>query len=169
MSFLDLALHFDAREQPREAAWAYELALQEPEPTLSTYCNLVALYFSCTDTGFFSAHHLPMEFVDAAYVRALALLDQAERDLGWDPEIQTWRHHLREQVSAADVDPSVYDRLARYESATLAKLLAHLSSNRHAYQEEARALFSRSERRDTELQRYINSFAPLGLRVDRRG
>lgn len=160
MSFLDLALHFDAQEKPREAAWAYEIALREPEPALSTYCNLIAIYFSCSDTGFFAAHHLTREFVDGTYARALALLDQAERDLGRNVEIETWRHHLRDQVAAIDVPEGTYERLARHESAQLAKLLTYLASNQRAYKEEVRALFSRSERGQTELQRYIRSFAP---------
>jgi hypothetical protein len=109
MNFLDLALDFDRKELPRESAWAYELALQHPEATLATCLNLIAIYFACNDAGFLAAHHLHDGFVAAAYERAHILLDQAEDRFGRHPEIEAWRHHLRERVEAVEPPPRRYD------------------------------------------------------------
>lgn len=91
MTLQELSKSWDSKDCPLEAAWAYEILLQEDETTLETFLNLAVLYFTCTDFGYSAHHHLLPEFSAQAYDRSLEILDRAQGKFGEHSEITFWK------------------------------------------------------------------------------
>lgn len=82
------------REQPIEAAQAYETVIASGEAELDTYLNLAVLYFVCTDGGYATAWSLPTNFINVAGNRMFALLNEAEQRFGMQAEIEFWKKYF---------------------------------------------------------------------------
>lgn len=94
MTSSELALRFDSLEQPLEAAWAYEVAIQEPSARIELFLNLAVLYFEFNDFGYAAFHKLSEDVVGAAWDRGIAVLDLAESRHGPDTEVVFWREYF---------------------------------------------------------------------------
>ncbi len=147
----------DANEKPVEAAAAYEAAIVSGDATLETYLNVAVLYWVATDSGYFSYHHLPDEFVIRAGRRAKDLLSKAELKFGCHNEIDFWRYYF-DYVSlghAARIDYCV-DLATRGPSLVPYFHLFELTGDRK-YRSEAQALLASIEPPRTERARYVQS------------
>lgn len=158
MNYRALALEFDGAGRVVEAAWAYELAIQDPAADREALLNLAVLYLVCNDTGFFAAHQLHPSFVDAAYPRALEVLAVLEARFGRSAEVEYWRLHMRERVLGEAIPAEVYERLAA-QGVTAAHVSLYAASNRAEHRDGAEQVFIAARERATARQRYLLSFA----------
>jgi hypothetical protein len=95
MNMKQSALELDRKDQPSEAANAYEDAIQQQGEELDTFLNLAVLYFCCNDGGYAVYHKLSKEFLDNAWERSWKVLDEAEAKFGRKAEIEFWRSYFR--------------------------------------------------------------------------
>jgi hypothetical protein len=156
-----IATELDAKDgDVVELAWAYELAIQEPDASAIMFLNLVAIYFECEDPGFSASKQVPLAFGDAAYERALEVLDLATVKHGALPEIEFWRLHLRERMLGEKISDDAYLDIANRDSSSLnlAYVALYANSNATKYQNEASKLISGARTRQTQRLRYIASF-----------
>lgn len=158
MSFRDLALSMDAQERPIEAAWAYEIAIQESQVELDLLLNLAVLYFAFDDTGYNSHHHLQMDFVGAAYGRIDKILDVAESRLGKQTEIDFWRLYISEFGPPYN-EPSIedYEELSRRGDSLMPYYRLYSGSNGTRHEEEVKVLLAQVQDGSTERKRHIRS------------
>lgn len=157
MSYRQLALDFDREQDPVNAAWAYEIALQQPDADLELCLNLVALYLASSDGGYMAHHRLADGFVRASLDRAREVLDAAERRFGPHAEIGFWRLYLREQVLYEDVPDSEYEALARLGGSLMPHYRLYTGSGGTRSRDQVRALWAQVQDGRTERQRYVRS------------
>lgn len=157
MSYRQLALDFDRAQDPVNAAWAYEVALQHPDADLELCLNLAALYLAASDGGYLAHHRLADAFVRASLDRAGEVLRMAEERFGAHTEIEFWRLYLREQVLYEDVPDPAYEALARRGDSLMPHYRLYVGSGGARFRDEARALWARVRDGATERQRYVRS------------
>jgi hypothetical protein len=157
MNYQDVAARLDAQERPSEAAWAYELAIQEPDAKLHVFIDLAVLYFVCSDFGYASAKHLPAEFVNAAYERIFAVLDAAERRWGSKVEIDFWRLYIPARILGDEEPEEAYRRLAARDDALLPGVQLFQLSGGAEHAESVKTLWSIVKDATTERGRYLRS------------
>ncbi|MBB4634026.1 tetratricopeptide repeat protein [Longimicrobium terrae] len=160
MTRRDAARALDASGDIVGAVRAYELALAEEPDATDLRLDLAALYVAANDPGAAAAHHLPKPFVDAAYGRCVAVLQEGLRRGGPHPELLAWRLHLKERVVGEPIPPGALEALARDERAEFARLLIYASSGRTLEQASAAATFRAASARRTERERCCMSYAP---------
>lgn len=167
MTHLDAARELDAEGDIVGAAWAYELALAKEPDATDLRLDLAALYVLATDPGAAAAHHLPQPFVNVAYDRGVAVLEEGLRRGGPHPELLAWLLHLKERVVGEPIPPGSLEALARDERAEFARLLIYVESDRALEQASAEATFRAASARRTERERYCMSYAPPARGVHR--
>ncbi len=162
----DKAAAFDAQDLPAEAAEAYEQAIAEGDADLDTYIDLAVLYNECNDEGYYAYHHLPDEFIEKTYGRAMELLDEAEAKFGKHAEIDFWRQFFPWDSLG---EPS-FIPLAEEIAATGESLVPYFylyvfseSGERRQYRKKAEALYDLVKDKSTVKKRRIISTleAPL--------
>ena len=157
MTFQELAEIADSRDCPREAALAYEIALQEDEANLDTFLNLAVLYFVCTDFGYSAHHHLLPEFSAKAYERALAILDKAEERFGRNVEIVFWRQYFQYIVLGDEPFIEPCEQLVSSGSSLVPYFYLFTSFQGEKYRPQAQQLFELVRDGTTAKKRYIRS------------
>jgi len=163
VNFEMIARTLDREEsKPVEAAWAYEVAIRAPDASLDLFLNLVAIYYSANDFGYAAARDLDRTFADAAYYRAIEILDEATVRFRGHPEVATWRLLLEERVVGAEPEPGSYENLASHPQALLAPLLALEPPATTARLAEISRSLADPSLRETERGRYLASL--LGSR-----
>jgi len=157
VTFQELAKIADSRDYPREAALAYEIAIQKYEASLDTILDLAVLYFVCTDFGYSAHHHLLPEFSAKAYERALEILDIAEDRWGQKVEIVFWRQYFRYVVLGDDPFVEMCEQLARSSSSLIPYFYLFTSIEGEKYRPQAQQLFELVKDGTTAKKRYIRS------------
>ncbi|WP_152541373.1 hypothetical protein [Kallotenue papyrolyticum] len=157
MSFKEDAASFDARDQPVEAAQAYEMAIASSEADLDTYINLAVLYFVCNDGGYAAHHKLSQSFLSVAWDRAFELLDEAELRFGEHPETSFWKLYFSFVLLGADPSFNACEQLT-HGSRTLVPYF-HLFSSPEGerYRQPAEKLLQLVSAGATAKERYIKS------------
>jgi hypothetical protein len=168
MRYRDASRALDADGHLVEAAWAYELAVAEEPDATDIRLDLAALYVVANDPGAAAAHHLPQPFVNVAYGRCAAVLEEGLRRDGAHPELLAWLLHLKERVVGEAIPPGTLENLARDERAEFARLLIYVSSSRTLEHASADQTFRRAAARRTERERYCLSYAPPDRAVRHR-
>jgi hypothetical protein len=166
MTYSEIALLLD--EEPNnvvEAAWAYELAIQEPNAPLIQFLNLAVLYVQCDDFGFASTLKISRVFFDQAYYRAVEVLDVAERYHGPQTEIDFWRLFIRQRIRFEDIPDEAYLVLAEKGDSLLPYLALFANSNGRAYHDQVAQLFSESNLGKTTRLRFIQAYRPSDDRL----
>ena len=158
MSYRDIAHALDGEGRVVEAAWAYELAIQDPIVDREVFLDLAALYFICNDTGFFAANRLHRSFVYSTCPRAMEILALLESRYGRSAEVDAWRQHMRERVLGELIPAEVYERLAS-EGSAVAHVLLYVASGRTMHRAEAERVFAAVRQGATARQRYLHSLA----------
>lgn len=161
----DAARALDADGQIVGAAWGYELALAEEPDDMELRLDLAALYVAATDPGVIAGHHLPQPFVNVAYDRCAAVLEEGIRRGGPHPELIAWLLHLRERVVGEEIPPGTLEALARDGRAEFARLLIYVTSHRALERASAEATFRAASARRTERQRLCMGYAPREPRI----
>ena len=159
MEPLEQALAFDARDEPVEAARAYEEALAAGDADLDTHLNLAVLLFVCNDFGYLSHHHLSWEFVGYAETRMFEVLDAARRRWGRQSDVEFWERYFRFTLYGEALPNDLCLTLAR-QSASLEPYLfanAFIVEGHRIWPPEARTLLERVRSGSTARQRYVRS------------
>lgn len=167
MRYRATALSLDSESQVVAAAWGYELALLQEPRDVDLRLDLTALYAVVNDSGFSTAHHLDLRFIDVAYFRAKELLEQGlalHRD---HPEFHAWMYHLDERVLGRPIQQELLRALASDPRGEFARLLLYIESDREEHQSSAEATFRKAAAEQTGRQRYYMSFAPSSHRGGR--
>jgi len=158
MNWSATALSLDAEvNKPVETAWAYEVAIRDPNAELCLFLNLAAIYFSANDVGYAAAHHLDVRFVDSAYYRSREVLEEAESRFGKHPEITAWLFHLDDRVLGQDSTPGAYEALSQQPNALLAQLLGGATATYQGRRAALEESLTESGIRCTERGRYMAS------------
>lgn len=160
MSYLEIARRLDSQDKPTEAAWAYEIALQSA-PDRSVFVDLAVLYFVVCDPGYAAEHRVDKQFLDAAYDRALEVLDLAERTLGPNGECEFWRLFIAERVIGRAVARETYIRLASRGETALPLLALFAASGGTEFRQEVKQLLQYCRLGRTARERYICSLAQM--------
>lgn len=157
MTQKELAASFDEKDQPCEAAWAYELSIQRGDSDLDEHLNLAVLYFTCTDFGYATHKGLDPEFVVECSDRSQEILDLAEERFGSHPEIEFWRRYIR----FVELGEEHFEAKALALAATGETLVpyfylfAYLDENR--FRNEAEELMNLTRDGSTARKRYVRS------------
>lgn len=157
MNFRDLALNLDAQIRPVEAAWAYEVAITEPNADVELFLNLAVLYFQCADLGYAAHHHLSEEFVSGAWDRAFEILEKAEERFGSHTELEFWRLYFPFIYSGDEPITDACEELASRNDSLVPYLYLFTASARKQHLEEAQELLKIVSDGATERKRYIRS------------
>ncbi len=155
--YSELSRHFDARDLPVEAAWAYELALREERIGFDAFANLAVLYFTCMDFGYAAAHKLEMEFVKAAHYRSRTVLDLAERRFGARGEIRFWRHYFDTSELGETYPEDMWLDVARLGDTDLPYIYLAVFVDSAAYRERAANAVGRFTDQNTARARLLRS------------
>ena len=165
MNFQELALEVDAREQPVEAAWAYEIAIHSTEARVDVFLNLALLYFQCVDYGYQVRHQLREEFVSGCWARSFQVLHMAERLFGNQTEVHFLRAYFSSIYSGEKGIEDLCERLAKRNDSLLPA--AHLFlAGKTQHREAAQELLQSVKDGSTERQRYIKSVIEAALNRD---
>lgn len=157
MTYETLALSLDRDGLLMEASWAYEVTLRSGEATLESSLNLVAIYLTFSDPGYFLTKAIDRRIADASYGRAMDVLEIAATLFGRQPELEFWRVHIRERVLGESLPNEVYERLAQ-SGATSAFVALFVATERREFGREAGEVFRLSQSADTARKRYLLSF-----------
>ena len=168
MTRLAMARVLDGRDQPVDAARAYEAALTAREADLLAYLDLAVLYFVCNDGGYAAYHSMSREFLTVAWNRMCAVLDEARIMFGADGSIVFWKRYfqhfwLQEQFtfeecrelaeSSVFLDPYLYLYISTADRAI-----------RSQQREKAEELFLSVREGRTSRERYIRSVLESAFR-----
>lgn len=164
MNFEELALGFDAQESPVEAAWAYEIAIGNPDANLDLFLNLAVLYFECLDFGYASHHRLSERFTSGAWDRAFIILNKAGERFGRQTEIEFWRLYFAHIYSGEELTTNACEELARGKDSLIPYMYLFTSSEDKRFLEEARELYESVKDGATQRRRYIKSVLEPTLR-----
>jgi hypothetical protein len=156
MNYLTLGSNLDRDDQVVQAAWAYEVALHQSDTSMDVILDLVAIYLTSLDAGYAMAEDLNVLFTEAAYSRALEVLDLGRERFGSHPEFDAWELALRQLVLGEEIPREQFERLAR-EGSELATVEAALGDDEH-FQAAANHLFDRVLDGATARKRYLRSF-----------
>lgn len=157
MNFKELALKFDAQISPVEAAWAYEVAINEPNVEIELFLNLAVLYFGCVDYGYAAHHHLSSDFVSGTWTRAFEILDKAEERFGKHTEVEFWRLYFSYVYSEEEPIDNTCMTLAQRKDSLVPYLYLFTSSGKKQYLNQAQELLELVKDGSTERKRYIKS------------
>ena len=160
MNARDKALRLDAEERPREAAAAYEVAIEVADSDLETYLNLAVLYWVATDFGYAGYHKLENAFVERAGRRDHEILDEGERRFGSNNEIDFWRYYF-DYVSLGEAARPGHCKTLAERGPSLVPYfhLFELADGRR-HRDEAKELLALFDPPETERGRYIYSMLP---------
>jgi hypothetical protein len=165
MSFRELALTFDAQVSPVEAAWAYEVAVNDPDAELELFLNLAVLYFGCADFGYAAHHHLSEAFVSGAWTRAFEILKKAEEKFGTQTELEFWRLYFSFVHLDDESIHTACRELADRKDSLVPYLYLFTASEKKEHLKEARELFESVKDGTTERKRYIKSVLESAIEV----
>ena len=157
MTFRELAAFFDAHARPVEAAWAYEIAIQNEDSDPDPFLDLAVLYFECVDFGFAAEHKLSEPFVTGAWQRMLEVLDEPEERFGKHTEVQFWRLYFGLIYFGEKVPESEFKLLAERGDSLVPYFHLFVSSGRKKYVAKARQLLALVANESTQRKRYISS------------
>jgi hypothetical protein len=157
MNFKELALNLDAQEKPVEAAWAYEIAISEPNTESEFFLNLAVLYFECRDFGYSAYHHLSNDFVSGAWQRAFEILEIAEMRFGSQTEILFWREYFSFIYAENKQFDNICQELIHRGDSLIPYLYKNNNSEKREYKENVQKLLELVEDGTTERKRYIKS------------
>jgi len=156
MNYKMIALASDAQVKPLQAAWAYEIAINETDSDLELFLNLAVLYFVCVDYGYASFHNLSEDFVTAAFDRALEIIDKAEERFGNHTELRFWRLYFSYIYSDESINQSIEDLILEGDS-LMPYIYLYTSSGKKKYAEEMQKLLDLVKDASTERKRYVLS------------
>jgi len=148
---------FGKRDEPVQAAQAYEQAIQESTGDLDLFLNLAVLYFVCTDPGYASHHRLSDDFVKIAWDKANKVLDEAESRFGTQAEIIFWRHYFRFVVLGEEPFVDTCRQLAHSSPSLVPYFYLFTSPGGWEYRREAEQLLELVRDGTTAKKRYIRS------------
>ena len=153
----DKAAALDAKEQPVEAAEAYEAAIAKSEADLDTYLNLAVLYFVCNDGGYAAHHKLSEPFLNKAWNRMTDLLDEAAQRFGPSAEISFWKRYFEFILRGDDPFYAECQRLVQDGTTLVPYFHLFTSPDGEKYKDEAQKLLALVQSGSTEKERYIKS------------
>jgi hypothetical protein len=157
MTTRENAAALDAKDQPVEAAEAYEAVIANAEADLDTYLNLAVLYFVCNDGGYAAHHKLSVPFLSKAWDRTTELLDEAEELFGSCSEISFWRLYFAFILLGGDSAYAECERLVHEDTTLVPYFHLFAAPDGEKYRESAEALLSLVKSGSTAKERYIRS------------
>lgn len=159
---------FEAKDQPVEAAQAYEDLIASAQANLDTYLNLAVLYFECMDFGYLAHHKLSDSFIKLAWERRTELLKDAERRFGWHPEIEFWRRYFSYIYGGEAPFFDACERFVKTGETLVPYLHLVCAPAGERYRQQAEELLKSVRAGRTVKERYIKSVVESALRAARR-
>lgn len=157
MTFRSMALSFDAQKKPIEAAWAYEITINEPDCELEIFLNLAMLYFEFRDFGYAAHHHLSDDFVSGAWQRAFEILELAEERFGDQTEVIFWQAYFSYIYEENEQIDNICRKLVSRKDSLVPYLYLFTSSDKEEYSDKIQQLLETVKGGETERKRYIRS------------